>query len=299
MVGVTHLPSMQTLRAFEAAGRLASYSRAAEELGVTHGAISHRIRELELRMGRKLFKRMGNQMQLTPTGRELLASVRNGLRLLERAFGSESPSARQLVVSVLPVLASCWLVPRLGTFRRLHPEKAIELNVTTELVRFADDGVDVAIRYGLGGWPDVECRLLGTDVIYPVCSPKYARELNIREPRDLARCVLLRTPWQPWSRWFDAAGLEWSEPSDGPAYPDSSLLVRAATAGEGVALSRNLLIVDEIERGNLCRLFETEVTDINSYFLVWPLTTKQKDEILQLGDWLTEEMRLSGTVEIA
>jgi LysR family glycine cleavage system transcriptional activator len=290
---MAHLPSLQTLRAFEAAGRLRSYSRAAEELKLTHGAISHRIRELELRMDCKLFVRTGKRMEPTLAGQELLASVRNGLRLLERAFAPVAREQKPLAVSVLPVLASCWLVPRLSAFRERHPDITIEFLVTTELARFHDDGIDVAIRYGPGGWPDVEARWLANDTVYPVCSPEYARELAISAPQDLNRCTLLRTPWQPWSRWFDAAGLEWAEPSSGPLYPDSSLLLRAAAAGEGVALSRNLLMIDEIERGGLTRLFDTHLDDINSYFLVWPTTTKRKAEIEAFGDWLEAGMARS------
>lgn len=268
-----------------------SYSRAARELALTHGAISHRIRELEMRMGCKLFLRSGNRMELTPQGQELLASVRSGLRLLERAFEPVSRSeVKPLVVSVLPVFASSWLVSRLSAFRKRHPEIPIELQVTTELARVGEDGTDAAIRYGPGGWPDVEARWLHTDVIYPVSAPQYARDFSISKPSDLASCTLLRTPWQPWSPWFDAAGLDWPEPATGPHYPDSSLLLRAAIAGEGVALSRNLLVLDEIERGGLCRLFDTQIADANSFFLVWSTTTKRKDDIAAFGDWLEAMM---------
>jgi LysR family glycine cleavage system transcriptional activator len=275
-----HLPSIQTLRAFEAAGRLRSYSRAAEELGLTHGAISHRIRERE-----------GNRMRPTPAGQELLASVRNGLRLLERAFEPRRASAaRPLVASVLPVLASCWLVPRLSDFRALHPDIGIELRVTTELARFGSDGIDVAVRYGLGGWPGVQSRRLGDEIVFPVCSPDYARRLSIERPEDLARCLLLRTPWQPWSPWLQAAGLPWNEPSDGPLYPDSSLLLRAAMAGEGVALSRRLLMADDLAAGRLCRPFDIAIDDANSYYLVWPTSSARTAEIARLGDWLAQAM---------
>jgi LysR family transcriptional regulator, glycine cleavage system transcriptional activator len=288
---MAHLPSIQTLRAFEAAGRLRSYSRAAEELGLTHGAISHRIRELEARMGERLFEREGNSMLPTPAGQELLASVRNGLRLLERAFAPRRMSgARPLVASVLPVLASCWLVPRLSDFRARHPDIEIELHVSTELARFGQDGVDVAVRYGPGGWPDVQSRRLGDEIVFPVCSPAYARRLSITKPEDLERCLLLRTPWQPWSPWLQAAGLAWDEPNDGPQYPDSSLLLRAAMAGEGVALSRRLLMADDLAAGRLCRPFDIQIDDPNAYYLVWPSASVRAAEIARLGDWLEQAM---------
>ena len=286
-----HLPSIQTLRAFEAAGRLRSYSRAAEELALTHGAISHRIRELEARMGERLFEREGNSMRPTPAGQELLASVRHGLRLLERAFETRRVAGpRPLVASVLPVLASCWLVPRLSDFRARHPDIEVELRVTTELARFGRDGVDVALRYGPGGWPGVHGRRLGDEIVFPVCSPDYARRLSIERPADLARCRLLRTPWQPWSPWFQAAGLAWDEPRDGPLYPDSSLLLRAAMAGEGVALSRRLLMADDLAAGRLCHPFDIVIADPNSYYLVWPTSSVRTAEVARLGDWLEHAM---------
>ena len=286
-----HLPSIQTLRAFEAAGRLRSYSRAADELGLTHGAISHRIRELEVRIGTRLFERQGNSMRPTPAGQELLASVRHGLRLLERAFEPRlAPETRPLVASVLPVLASCWLVPRLGDFRARHPDIEVELRVTTELARFGSDGVDVALRYGAGGWPGVQSRRLGDEIVFPVCSPDYARRLSITRPEDLARCRLLRTPWQPWAPWLQAAGLAWDEPGDGPLYPDSSLLLRAAVAGEGIALSRRLLMTDDLAAGRLCRPFDIAIDDPNAYYLVWPTASQRTAEIARLGDWLEAAM---------
>lgn len=288
---MAHLPSLQTLRAFEAAGRLRSYSRAAEELGLTHGAISHRIRELEARMGQRLFERAGNSMQPTPAGQELLASVRHGLRLLERVFEPGRASAEDpLVASVLPVLASCWLVPRLSDFRARHPDIKLELRVTTELASFGHDGVDVALRYGPGGWAGVQSRRLAEEIVFPVCSPDYARRLSIERPEDLARCLLLRTPWQPWSPWFQAAGLACDEPSNGPLYPDSSLLLRAAMAGEGVALSRRLLMADDLAAGRLCRPFDIMIADPNAYYLVWPTSSVRSAEIARLGDWLAAAM---------
>lgn len=286
-----HLPSIQTLRAFETAGRLGSYSRAADELGLTHGAISHRIRDLERRRGERLFERDGNRMRLTPAGQELLASVRSGLRLLERAFEPRrDAAARPLVVSVLPVFASCWLVPRLGDFRSRHPDIGLELHVSTELARFDSEGVDAAVRYGPGGWPDVESRRLQGEVIFPVCAPGYARRLSLAAPEDLARCVLLRLPWQTWSPWFDAAGLGWDEPRDGPQYPESSLLLRAAIAGEGVALSRRLLVADELAAGRLVAPFGVTIDDPNAYYLAWPRASRRADAIARFGDWLEQTM---------
>lgn len=282
---------MQTLRAFEAAGRLRSYSRAADELGVTHGAISHRIRELEMRLGRRLFERRGNVMDLTSAGQELLASVRHGLRLLERAFETKLPAApSSLVVSVLPVLASCWLVARLSDFRARHPEVEIELRVAIELADFVRDGIDVAVRYGPGAWANVQSRKLTDETLFPVCAPAYAERMRIERPEDLARCTLLRNPWQPWSPWFQVAGLAWPEPSTGPFYPDSGLLIRACAAGEGVALGRGLLVADDLRAGRLVRPFELTAPDINGYFLVCPTNTGRGAAITLFGDWLQAAM---------
>lgn len=286
---MSHLPSLQTLRAFEAAGRVKSYSRAAEELGLTHGAVSHRIRELEERLGVTLFRRTGNSMQLTEAGLKLDAQVRQGLSLLEQAFAPPRAAANagtQIVVSAVSSLASTWLFSRLGEYRIERPEIDFDLRVTDGLSDFKKDSIDLGVRLGRGGWSGMHATKLFDEALTPVCTPEYRDRLNLHEPADLARATLLRNPWTPWARWFAAAGLDWPEPSSGPMFDDAPLLLRAALAGQGVALGRQWLAVDEMRAGRLTPPFDIAVRDDLAYWLVWPIDRPLRPDAARFRDWL-------------
>lgn len=288
---MSHLPSLQTLRAFEAAGRLKSYSKAADELGLTHGAVSHRIRELEQRLGVTLFRRVGNTMVLTAEGQRLEAQVRQGLSLLEQAFAKPPPSAaakasNHIVVTSVPSLASTWLFARLSEFRTQHPEIDIDLRVSETLSDFRKEGIDVGVRLGLGGWPGLEAAKLFDEALMPVCTPEYRDRLDLREPKDLARATLLRNAWTPWARWFRAVGLDWPEPTTGPKFDDSPILLRAALEGAGVALGRQWLAVDELRAGRLVAPFDLPIQDDFSYWVVWPTGRKANPNAVHFREWL-------------
>ncbi len=284
------LPSLQTLRAFEAAARLKSYSRAAEELGLTHGAVSHRIRELELRLGVTLFRRAGNTMQLTPDGQQLEAQVRQGLSILEQAFpppkGAVSKAQRHVVITSVPSLASTWLFARLSQFRADHPEIDIELRVTEALNDYRKEGIDLGVRLGAGGWPGLHSVKLFDEALTPVCTPEYRDKHNLSTPADLERATLLRNPWTPWTRWFRAADLDWPEPTTGPKFDDGPLLLRAALAGQGIALGRQWLAIDEIRAGRLVTPFNIAVRDDFAYWLCWPTGRNPSPDAARFRDWL-------------
>lgn len=285
------IPSLQTLRAFEAAGRLNSYSRAAEELGLTHGAVSHRIRELELQLGRQLFRRVGNTMVLTSAGTELVARVRQGLSLLEQAFEkprapSSAAANRRIVLTAVPSMASTWLFARLSEFRTENPEIDIELRVTETLSDYKSEGIDLGVRLGAGGWPALNTAKLFDEALTPVCTPAYRERIGLRAPADLARATLLRNAWTPWARWFRAAELDWPEPTTGPSYDDAPLLLRAAMQGDGVALARHWLAVDEVRAGKLVVPFDVTVGDDFSYWLAWPARGRLSASAEKLRQWL-------------
>jgi LysR family glycine cleavage system transcriptional activator len=287
---MSHLPSLQTLRAFEAAGRLKSYSKAADELGLTHGAVSHRIRELEQRLGVTLFNRVGNTMQLTRDGQKLDAQVRQGLSLLEQAFApahafSGKPN-RHVVLSSVPSLASTWLFTRLAQYRTENPDVDFELRVGEGLSDYKKEGIDVGVRLGLGGWPGLNAAKLFDEALMPVCTPEYRDRLNLRAPEDLARAALLRNPWTPWARWFSAVGLAWPEPTTGPKFDDAPLLLRAALQGDGVALGRHWLAIDELRAGRLVAPFNLAIRDDFSYWLVWPTGRAANADATRFRDWL-------------
>lgn len=282
------LPPLQALQAFEAAARHQNYSRAADELALTHGAISHQIAALEDRVGTKLFRRERNRMLLTDAGRMLLANVRQGLMLLERAFDTRAPTERRvaLTLSTLPSLARCWLLPRLLDFQRTHADIDLLVDPSGALVDLQHDGVDLAIRYGGGGWPGVQQALLMDDELFPVCSPGYRDGRLPQTPAELADCQLMHNPWQPWEPWFQAAGLSRREEPRGVSYTDSALLLDAAAGGQGVVLARHALARRDLAAGRLVRLFDIAIPDSNRYYLLWRHDHPRLSDVLRLRDWL-------------
>lgn len=284
------LPSLQSLQALDAAARHGSYSAAAEELGLTHGAISHRIRELEQRLQMRLFQRQGRIMQPTREAMSLLAAARQALLLIEGAFPARRPArTARLVVGVHPALASRWLVPRLGEFEATVPGVELEIRSIAELGDFLAPGVDLAIRYGGGRWPDVHAEHLADEALFPVCTPAYARQHALREPADLARCTLLRHAWQPWLPWLQAAGVSLGEPDSGLLVSDSSMLIAAAATGAGVALAKARYAELDIGAGRLLRPFEPVISDVHSYYAIWRSGTRPDAVAASFLDWLRRQ----------
>jgi LysR family transcriptional regulator, glycine cleavage system transcriptional activator len=288
---MAHLPSLQTLRAFEAAARLQSYSKAAEELGLTHGAISHRIRDLEEQLGIALFKRSGNSMIPSTEGQQLLGKVRQGLSLLEQAFASPraAPAARArapVVVSTVPSMASTWLFKRLTEFRAEHPGIDIDLRVSERLSDYKKERIDLGIRLGAGGWAGLHAEPMFEEALTPVCTPEYRNRIGLNTPADLARATILRNVWTPWVRWFAAAGLDWPEPATGPMFDDSPLMLRAALDSQGVALGRHWLAVDELRAGRLVAPFPISIRDDFQYWLAWPAGRVPNADAVLLRQWL-------------
>jgi LysR family glycine cleavage system transcriptional activator len=285
------MPSIQTLRAFEAAARHGSYSSAAAELGLTHGAISHRIRELEERTGTPLFRRAGRIMVPTREAITMLAQVRQILALLQNAFPDRRPRAgSRLVVSVHPSLATRWLIPRLHRFSDAHPDAHVEIRSTADLADFLDQGVDIAVRYGAGAWPGATDERLADEVVFAVCTPEYRDLHRIVRPADLSRCVLLRHSWQPWTPWLRAAGLKLAEPVNGLSVSDSAMLLEAAANGQGVALARSRFALDDLARGRLVRLFDVQLEDAYGYYVAWRAGTTLSGIAETFRHWLKREL---------
>ena len=270
------LPSLQTLRALEAAARLGSYTRAAAELGLTHGAVSHRLRALEVEVGHPLFVRDGNGMRPTPDALRLLVPVRQALELLATAFPDQSAASQLLRVSLLPSMASRWLMPRVGRFRSANPDIDLRIDARLEFAPLTPGGADCAIRYGSGDWPGVHVVHLGNEVLFPVCAPGYRDRQAIVEPADLMRATLLRHDRQVWRPWLGTVGLDCPEPGAGALFSDTNLMLDAAVAGEGVALARGRIVAADLATGRLVRLFDTEVADRYAYFVVRPLRVEPR-----------------------
>lgn len=286
-------PSIQTLRAFEAASRFNSFSRAAEELGITHGAVSHRIREIEERLGTAMFERCGNNMEPTAAARRLLPVIRQSLDLIASVFPAPADRMQQVLrIGVLPSFAAHWLVPRLDAFRAAHADIAIALDARLEVSKVGPRGVDAAIRYGDGKWGDLNGERLVGDMLFPVCSPDYQARMALGGPEDFARCHLLRNSWYFWTPWFQKAGLEMAEPADSLPYDDAGLMLDSTIAGHGIGLVRTVIAHDALAAGRLVRLSPVEVAFKGAYhFVSAPGPTSRAQAVATFGAWLSARLR--------
>ncbi|MCX5541743.1 transcriptional regulator GcvA [Paraburkholderia sp. CNPSo 3076] len=288
------LPALNALKAFEAAARHESFSRAADELFVTHGAVSHQIRALEAELGVALFARDGKRVRVTDTGRRYAGQVRDALNQLAHATQEirAGDRDRRLVVSMLSSFAARWVTPRIGRFIEAHPQWDVELQSTNSLTDFARDDVDVAIRFGYGHYPGLHAELLLDEIFFPACSPDFNGGKLPTDPRELAKLPLLRSDDELWRPWFDAAGLQdLHEPKRGVLYQDSSNLLQAAMDGQGIALVRRSLATHEITLGRLVRLFK----DIDGpspwrYYFICPPQRMQTARVQAFRDWVFDEV---------
>lgn len=287
------LPSLNALRAFEAAARHESFTNAAVELFVTHAAVSRHIRELEEWLGTDLFNRTGRGVELTDAGRRYGARLTPLFDNMAEATleAAAQGKVRSLNVSVEPAIASRWLVPRLGRFNELHPD--IELNIDPEnrLVDFRSDNADLGIRYGLGRWSDVEIQKLISDVeIFPVCSPRLLKDKGPLSPGDLADYNLLHeSRKQYWTDWLHAAGIKGVEDWRGTVF-QGHLAIEAAEAGQGFALGDMILCTDAMAAGRLLRPFTLDIKDHGGYFIVRAKGSKESAPARAFREWLQAEM---------
>lgn len=296
-----HLPPLQTLRAFEAAVRLQSFTHAADALALTQGAVSQHIRTLEAQLGYPLFVRERTGAAPTPAAHALALQVRQGLSVLERAFdpacaARSRPRARAVTlnVSVLPSVAERWLAPRLPRFAATHSHIGIALYPDAALAPLRKrDRIDVALRYGPGTWPGVVAEKLMNETVFPVASPTYRNRDGVlpRAPADLVRATLLRHPAQPWEPWFQAARLDLTEPTRAPSFTDANALIDSVMKGRGVALARRSLIEPELAAGALVRVSTIRVTDVYAHYVVWRPGHPKEAAIRTWLDWLRSEVR--------
>jgi LysR family transcriptional regulator, glycine cleavage system transcriptional activator len=287
------VPSFSALRAFDAAARHLNFSQAAEELHLTHGAISHQMKALEASLGVSLFRREGRRMLLTDAGQHFAARLRDVLGDLAAAVAevAQRRDQKELTISVLPSFASYWLIPRLPSFHGRHPEIDVNIRATQALADFGRDGVDLAIRIGQGHWPGLVAEKLFDEEAFPVASPRFNGGALPKRPQDLAGAVLLRSERQPWTPWFRAIGLDWPEPSRGPIYSDETLLIQAAAEGIGVALARGALVTADLASGRLVRLFPRRVPSRTAYYLVYPEAAGELPRVRAFREWIRAEVK--------
>ena len=210
----------------------------------------------------------------------------------------ERSDPRQLRVSVAASFAARWLLPRLGKFLARHRDIDLDVRSSNALVDFRRNDADVAIRYGFGQWLDVKAEHLLSDTFFPVCNPRIAPRLPAH-PRELARHTLLRSDDEWWKPWFEAVGLDWPEPSRGPIFNDSALMLQAAAEGQGIALARSSLLGNDVRNGLLVRLFDIDVPAPRRYYLVYPPRVAGSANLAVFRAWLKDEVREDANAAIA
>ena len=290
-MSASRLPNFSALRAFEAAARHENFSRAAEELHLTHGAISHQVRALEEELGRPLFVRSGRRVTLMGDARQFALFLGGAFADIGAAADALRAASvnRRLTISSIPSFAARWLAPRLGRFIERHPDVEVLLQSSGQLQDLAREGIDVGIRFGRGVYPALVVERLMGDVYYPVASPRYRQGAHPRSPQELRQHTLLRSS-EPWSPWLQAAGVDLAEPAGGLMFEDLSMLIRSAADANGVALVRHVVAVPELASGQLVRLFDIAAPSPDAYYFVAPPAALAKPQVLAFRDWLREEV---------
>ncbi|HEY0435090.1 MAG TPA: LysR substrate-binding domain-containing protein [Phenylobacterium sp.] len=286
------LPPFIALRALEAAARRRSYSRAAEELSVTHSAVSQHIRGLEAELGARLFERRGNRMEPSPAALLLAQEVAHALQVLREAVtvaAEEAADSEPLVISIGGFMAYRWLPPRLPRLLA-HPAGArLQIRTENRNVDLYREPVDVGMRYGTGDWGELASHPLFHENIFPVCAPSLAAKLRLSCPRDLLTAPLITRSTQPWSTWFSHFGLE-APAEQGPAFDDPVMMLRAAAQGIGVALGDDSLASEGLASGELVLPFENCAVSGTSLYMVWLPNNRKLARIHALRDWLLAEI---------
>lgn len=279
---------LNALRAFESSARHLSFTRAAREMNVTQAAVSQQVRALEERLGAQLFKRLPRGLGMTDEGLALLPVVSD-------AFGRIDAVLKQfegghfhevLTVGVVGTFAVGWLMPRLNRFRAAHPFVELRLLTHNNLVDFAAEGFDLAIRFGDGNWPGTQAVALLDAPLTVLCAPDVAARL--RTPRDLSSETLLRSYRRDeWALWFAQTGLPVG-PIRGPVFDSSRLMVEAAMQGAGVALAPARMFERELQSGRLVRAFDFEV-GTGSYWLTWLKSKRMSPAMQAFRAWIAAE----------
>jgi LysR family glycine cleavage system transcriptional activator len=292
------LPPLNALRAFEAAARHLNFSRAADELAVTPGAVSQQIQNLEDYVGAALFKRTPKGLLLTDAAQTALPALREAFDRLAEAASllTAAVDGRRLIVSVAPSFAAKWLVPRLGAFDEANPQVDVWLSADMEIVDFASGEIDLAIRYGTGRYPGLEVVKLMSETVIPVVSPALLETHPLNEPADLAKHILLHDgspdaddSCPDWAMWLAARGIKGVDGTRGPRFNQSSLVIEAAVGGRGVALAKRALAQADIDAGRLIAPMHIATAVDFAYFVVHPKAKGRLPQVKAFVSWLTAQ----------
>lgn len=289
-----HLPPLAAIRVFEAAARHLSFTRAADELGMTQAAVSYQIKLLEERVGGPLFLRRPREVVLTETGVRLAPRLRDAFDMLRDAFADlADQSEGTLTINTMHSFAANWLAPRLGSFSLAHPNIAVRLETTTRLVDFAREEVDVVVRAGRGIWPGlVATRLI--DVLFtPMLSPELADSIGgVNEPADILKLPLIDPKDDWWIMWLKAHNLpiDVLERQNAPSFSIQTINGEQALAGRGVALLTPEYFSRELEEGRLVMPFDHLIDEGTGYWLAYPESRRNVPKIRYFRDWIVQEI---------
>ena len=292
------LPPLNALRAFEAAARHLNFSRAADELAVTPGAVSQQIQNLEDYVGAALFKRTPKGLLLTDAAQTALPALREAFDRLAEAASmlTAAVDGRRLTVSVAPSFAAKWLVPRLGKFEEAHPHVDVWVSAGMELVDFASGEIDIAIRYGAGRYPGLEVARLMQETVIPVAAPELLAANPLNDIDELAGHILLHDgspdaddSCPDWTMWLAARGIRGVDGARGPRFNQSSLVIEAAVNGRGVALAKRALAQADLDAGRLVAPFQIAPAVDFAYYVVHPKAKGRLPQVKAFVSWLTAE----------
>ncbi len=294
-----NLPSPVALRAFEAAARHLSFTRAAKELFVTQSAVSHQVKTLEEDLGSRLFLRLTRQLRLTEDGESLLSVLRDSFDRIEETVGKmrTGSATGPLSVGLTPYFATRWLTRRIGLFSARHPEIEMRLHLSNSPADFDRMDLDLAVAWGRGDWPGLVSELLVPTRIIAVCSPALIENgPPLRELADLRHHTLLQEIDHGfWRDWLAAVGAGAVTPRSSVTMDDPNVVHQAAVEGQGVALGAEALLDDELSQGRLVRPFDRSVEMGGGYCLVHPPNARNRPNVKAFCEWLSAEARASGS----
>jgi LysR family glycine cleavage system transcriptional activator len=297
----TKLPPANSLVVFEAASRLLNFTRAAKELGVTQAAVSRQIQILEDNLGTPLFQRRPQGLKLSADGHRLQRAVTMGLEHIA-GVATELRRVRShadLTVSTSVTFASYWLMSRIAKFRAAHPDIELRLVASSPVRDLVAGGIDLAVRYGSGRWPDVEATYLMDNEVFPVCAPSYFAGRKIPErPRDLLGETLLNLieydrNWVTWEAWLQSFGVEWYPHHKGLSFDNYLILIRAALDGQGIALGGGRLAEDLIAHGTLVRPIAATLRSNRAFYLLLPTGVALSNPAQLFRAWILAETKSS------
>lgn len=293
MVAADKLPSLSSIRAFEAAARVGSFAQAAAELGTTAASVSYHVRQLEQQLGMPLFHRHAQRVELTQGGAVIAREAMNAFAALRASFvRAVEVDESRLALTTLPSFGTSWLTPRLGGFRDKHPQIALRIDVSGDAEDLNDGRFDAAIRNGLGRWPGMRAVKLLPSIFMPLCSPRLKTNASaaLANPRKALDVPLLGRPdW--WTMWFRARGFNAGPSRDkfGTSLAHEYLDIAAAVAGQGVAIGSPLLFRAELDAGRLVPAHDTVGTDDRAFWFVCPAARQHSRKLKLFGEWIEDE----------